>query len=105
MATASSFRTNVDTMQSASQRVEEVADAVDAALRNLDSRIQPVVGTWSSDTSTAYIQLHQRWTEQARRLRLVLVDIAAGIRQNASNYGTNESELTAAVTRMSGQLG
>jgi WXG100 family type VII secretion target len=104
MATASSFRTNVDTMQSASQRVEQVADAIDRLLRDLDSQIQPVITTWSSDSAAAYLRLHGQWTEQARKLRTVLTDIAGGLSENAKTYAENETVLTAAVTRMSGQF-
>jgi WXG100 family type VII secretion target len=104
MPTTSSFVTEVSTMQVAAQHVNEVADAIDAELRALDNRIQPITGTWSGAGSQSFMVLHQRWVENAAKLRQVLGEISQGLTQNATRYQTNEDEVVAQMTRTAGQL-
>lgn len=105
MSTASSFLTEVSTMQVAAQHVNEVAEQIDAELRNLDNRIQPITATWQGAGAASYMALHQRWTDDQRKLRQVLAEISQGITQNATRYQTNEDEVAAAMARTSSQLG
>jgi WXG100 family type VII secretion target len=104
MPITSSFQTDVATMQTASRHVDEVANAIDGELRALDNRIQPIASTWRGAAATSYMQLHERWTQDATKLRQVLAEISMGLTQNATRYQTNEDDVTAQMTRTAGQL-
>lgn len=104
MAITSSFQTEVATMEVAARRVDEVAAAIEAELRSLDSRIQPITSTWRGAAATAYLSLHERWTADATRLRQVLAEISLGLNQNATRYQTNEDQVAAQMARTAGSL-
>ena len=104
MPITSSFQTEVATMQVAARHVDEVANAIDAELRALDNRIQPITSTWRGQGATAYMSLHERWTQDASKLRQVLAEISQGLTQNATRYQTNEDDVASAMARTAGQL-
>jgi WXG100 family type VII secretion target len=104
MPITSSFQTEVATMQVAARHVDEVANAIDAELRALDNRIQPITSTWRGAAASAYLSLHERWTQNTRELRQVLAEISMGLGQNAVRYQTNEDEVSAQMARTAGQL-
>lgn len=104
MGITSSFQTEVATMQVAARHVDEVANAIDAELRALDNRIQPITSTWRGEGATAYLSLHERWMQDAAKLRQVLAEISLGLGQNATRYQTNEQDVAAAMARTAGQL-
>lgn len=104
MPVGSSFITEVQTMETASKHVTNVADAIEQELRSLDGKIQPVTGSWSGAGSAAYLALHQRWVEETRKLRTVLGEISQGLHQNAVRYQTNEDEVVAQMNRAAAQF-
>jgi WXG100 family type VII secretion target len=104
VAIQNAFQTEVATMEVAARHVDEVASAIDAELRSLDNRIQPITGSWRGAAASSYLQLHMRWTEDATKLRQVLAEISQGLKQNAIRYQTNEDEVAAQMTRTAGQL-
>ena len=104
MPITSSFQTEVATMQVAARHVDDVANAIDAELRALDNRIQPITSTWRGAAATAYLTLHERWTQDATKLRHVLAEISQGLTQNATRYQTNEDAVAGQMTRTAGQL-
>ena len=104
MAATSSFQTDVATMQVSARHVDEVANAIDAELRALDSRIQPITSSWRGAGASAFMTLHERWTQDATKLRQVLAEISQGLVQNATRYQGNEDDVVAQMTRTAGQL-
>ncbi len=104
MAITSSFQTEVATMETAARRVDEVANSIEAQLRDLDNRIQPITSSWRGAAASAYLALHQRWTEDATKLRQVLAEISLGVSQNASRYQVNEDDVASQMVRTTGQL-
>ena len=104
MPITSSFQTEVATMEVASRRVDEVANAIEAELRALDNRIQPITSTWRGAAASSYLALHQRWTTDTTKLRQVLAEISLGLNQNAQRYQTNEDAVAAQMARTAGQL-
>ena len=79
-------------MQVAARHVDEVANAIDAELRALDNRIQPITSSWRGAAASSYLSLHERWTQDATKLRQVLAEISQGLTQNATRYQTNEDD-------------
>lgn len=104
MPITSSFQTEVATMQVAARHVDEVANAIDGELRALDNRIQPITSTWRGEGASAYLALHERWTQDATKLRQVLAEISQGLTQNATRYQTNEQDVASQMARTAGQL-
>jgi WXG100 family type VII secretion target len=104
MPVTSSFQTDVATMQVAARHVDEVADGIDRDLRSLDDRIRPITGSWRGAGASAYMALHERWLEDARKLRQVLAEISQGLTQNATRYQTHEDAVAQDMTRTAGQL-
>jgi WXG100 family type VII secretion target len=104
MTITSSFQTEVATMEVAARRVDEVANAIEAELRALDNRIQPITSTWRGAAATAYLTLHEKWTTDATKLRQVLAEISLGLGQNATRYQTNEDQVASQMARTAGSL-
>ena len=104
MPITSSFQTEVATMEVAARRVDEVANAIDAELRALDNRIQPITSSWRGAAASSYLSLHERWTTDAQKLRQVLAEISQGLGQNATRYQTNEDAVAAQMARTAGSL-
>lgn len=104
MTVSSAFTTETATMNVAAQRVNDVADAVEAELRALDNRIQPITSSWRGAAASAYLALHARWTLDARELRTVLGEISQALTQNATRYQTTEDDVAAQMTRVSSTL-
>jgi WXG100 family type VII secretion target len=104
MPISASFRTEVGTTQVAARHVDEVANAIDGELRALDNRIQPITSTWSGPAASAFMALHERWLQDATKLRQVLGEISQGLVQNANLYQANEDQAAAAATNVMRQL-
>jgi WXG100 family type VII secretion target len=104
MPITSSFQTETATMTVAARHVDEVANAIDAELRALDNRIQPITSSWRGAAASSYMGLHQRWTEDTRKLRQVLAEISQSLGQNSVRYQTNEDDVAAQMARTAGQL-
>ncbi len=104
MPIQSAFHTEVATMEVAARHVDEVANAIDAELRALDNRIQPITSTWRGAGASSYLALHTKWTQDAQKLRQVLAEISMGLTQNAGRYQVNEDEVAAQMARTAGQL-
>jgi WXG100 family type VII secretion target len=104
MPITSSFQTEVAAMDVAARHVDEVANAIDAELRALDNRIQPITSSWRGAAASSYLALHERWTQDATKLRQVLAEISHGLKQNATRYQTNEDDVAAQMARTAGQL-
>jgi WXG100 family type VII secretion target len=98
------FVTDISTMDTASSRVEEVANAIAQELRSLDNRIQPVTSQWRGDAATAYMSLHQTWIEDTSRLRQTLSEIAEVIKVASKNYKAQEDAVAAGANRIKGAL-
>ena len=105
MSTQSHFLTDFDTMRAAAQHVDEVAAAIDAELRALNGRIQPITSSWSGAGSAAFQNLHMRWGENQAKLRQTLAEIAQGIKESADRYHVQEDAVVATMQRQTSNLG
>ena len=99
MSVTSSFQTDVSTMGVAARHVEEVASGIEAELRGLDNRIQPITSTWRGAAATSYLGLHERWMQDTTKLRTVLSEISTGLQQNANSYQVNEDDVVGQMQR------
>jgi WXG100 family type VII secretion target len=104
MAAGNAFVTDMATMQVAAKHVDEVANSIDGELRRLDGQIQPIMSSWKGAGASAYMALHERYTQDATKLRQVLAEISQSLVQNATRYQNNEDAVVAQMTRTAGQL-
>lgn len=104
MAIQGSYGTELDVMQQAARRVDEVANAIDGELRALDNRIQPITSSWRGAAASAYMNLHQRWTDDANKLRATLAEISETVKRNAISYQLAEDENSSQAARIAGSL-
>jgi WXG100 family type VII secretion target len=104
MPIQSSFQTDVATMTTAARHVDEVANSIDGELRALDARIQPITSTWRGAAAASYMQLHEKWTQDAMKLRQVLAEISQGLVQNSTRYDQNEQDVTSAMRNITASL-
>ncbi|MFV0307255.1 MAG: WXG100 family type VII secretion target [Desertimonas sp.] len=104
MTVSSSFTTETATMGVAARHVDEVAESIAAELRSLDNRIQPITGSWRGAAATAYMALHNRWTQDATELRTVLGEISLALTQNSTRYQTTEDDVAAQMGRIATSL-
>jgi WXG100 family type VII secretion target len=104
MAEGNAFKTDMATMQVAAKHVDEVANSIDGELRRLDGQIQPIMGSWKGAGASAYMALHERYNEDARKLRQVLAEISQSLVQNATRYQNNEDAVVAKLKQTTGRL-
>ncbi|MEL6893321.1 MAG: WXG100 family type VII secretion target [Actinomycetota bacterium] len=104
MTIQSAFQTEVATMEVAARHVDEVAAAIDAEMRSLDNRIQPITSSWRGAGASSYMALHLRWMENSKQLQQVLREISQGITTNAKRYQVSEDEVVAQMGRTASQL-
>jgi WXG100 family type VII secretion target len=101
---ATSYQTDMSTMQVASQHVEEVSASIQAQLSQLENQIMPVASQWVGSGGSAFQALHERWQQDAAKINQVLAQIAQGIRLNASQYSQAEDAASSSMNRTAAQL-
>lgn len=101
---AGSFRTELPTMQQASQHVFQVNDQIQAQLRSLWSRLEPLAGSWQGVAATSFTTLHERWQADAAKLNTALRGIGEALVANQRNYATSEDTNQSGFSRITSQL-
>ncbi len=104
MSNGNAFVTEVGTMSQAARHVDEVANNIQAELNSLDNRIQPIASTWRGQGASAFMALHTRFVEDARKLRQVLAEISQGLDQSGKRYQSQEDAVAQQMTRTMGAL-
>jgi WXG100 family type VII secretion target len=105
MSGAGSFQTDVATMQVASGHVYEVNEQVQAQLRDLLHRLDPLLGTWQGAAATSFHALTERWHQNATQLNAALRGIGDGLVQSQRNYASSEDANQQGFTGVAGHLG
>ena len=54
--------------------------------------------------ASAYMNLHQRWTDDANKLRATLGEISETVKRNAISYQLAEDENSSQAARIAGSL-
>ncbi|MGH3329610.1 MAG: WXG100 family type VII secretion target [Streptomycetales bacterium] len=99
------FRTELPTMQAASQHVYEVNEQIQSQLSGLLSRLEPLASQWQGEAAMSFQQLKQRWHENATKLNTALRGIGDGMVANTANYQAAEDENRQGFTGISSALG
>ncbi len=99
-----SFKTELPTMQAASQHVYEVNGLIQGQLSSLLTRLEPLMSTWQGGAASSFHALKIQWHENATKLNSVLHDVGDGLVKTHGNYQTVETTNTDGFTRMTGGL-
>jgi WXG100 family type VII secretion target len=101
---ANSFKTELPTMQAASQHVYEVNSQIQTQLASLLARLEPLMSTWQGGAATSFQALKIQWHDNATTLNAVLREIGDGLVRTHANYHSTETTNTEGFTRMTSGL-
>ncbi|MGH2787374.1 MAG: WXG100 family type VII secretion target [Actinomycetota bacterium] len=100
-----SFRTQLPTMQAASQHVYQVNEEIQGQLASLLSRLEPLASTWQGEAAMSFSQLKLRWNDNATKLNQALRGIGDAIVANTRNYQSSDDQNREGFTGISSVLG
>jgi WXG100 family type VII secretion target len=100
-----SFKTELATMQAASQHVVEVKDQIQSQLTGLLTRLEPLQGAWKGEGATSFNALLERWHQDASQLNTVLGSIGERLSQTHSNITQTEGEVGQSFNTITSRLG
>jgi len=101
----SNFRTELATMQTASQHVYDVNAQIQSQLSNLLARLDPLMGTWQGSAATSFHALKDRWHQDATQLNATLRAIGDGLVKVQGNYQATEDTSQQSFTSITRKLG
>jgi early secretory antigenic target protein ESAT-6 len=101
----SNFRTELSTMQTAAQHVYDVNAQIQSQLSNLQSRLDPLMGTWQGSAATSFQVLKERWHQDATQLNAALRAIGEGLVKVHGNYQATEQSNEQGFTSITRKLG
>jgi WXG100 family type VII secretion target len=101
----SNFRTELSTMQAASQHVFDVNAQIQSQLSNLLARLDPLMGTWQGSAATSFQVLKDRWHQDATQLNAALRGIGEGLVKVHGNYQATEEASQQSFTSITRKLG
>jgi WXG100 family type VII secretion target len=104
MSTGAAFNTELPTMDVASAHVFEVNESVQATLRDLLNRLDPLMSTWQGSAATSFHVLKDRWNDNATKLNDALRSIGDGLVQAETNYAVSDDTNNAGFTGITGNL-
>jgi WXG100 family type VII secretion target len=101
----SNFRTDLSTMQTAAQHVYDVNAQIQSQLTSLQSRLDPLMGTWQGSAATSFQVLKERWHQDATQLNAALRAIGEGLVKVHGNYQATEQSNQQGFTSITRKLG
>jgi WXG100 family type VII secretion target len=101
---ANSFLTGSAEMQQAVSSMEEVNQALQANLKNLQSEVEQVAGAWRGTAATAFANLMEKFNEDATKLNQDLEQISTAVSGNQKTYQAQEDTTHSSMTQILGGL-
>lgn len=93
-----SFKTSVDTMNTAANHVATTNADIQGDLNRLRGIVDEVRGSWKGQAQSAFDGLMQRWDENAKKLNDALLEISNNIKSNARSFDTTDTDNAAAFS-------
>lgn len=100
-----SFRTELPTMQAASQHVFGVNEQIQGQLSSLLGRLEPLAGAWQGEASSSFTVLREQWHTSALKLNDALRSIGEALVASQGNYANSEETNRAGFSGISSVLG
>jgi WXG100 family type VII secretion target len=93
----SHYGVSLDESRKAAQQVQQVKEELSAELNSLRSQLAPLEGQWSGAAQAAYMQLQERWNEDATKLFNALDEIGQALLGNVNTYSQTEDANAAQI--------
>src|SRR5260370_537526 len=101
----SNFRTELSAMQTAAQHVFDVNAQIQSQLSSLQSRLDPLMGTWQGSAATSFQVLKERWHQDATQPNAPLRPICEALVKVHGNYQAAEETRQQSFTSITRKLG
>jgi WXG100 family type VII secretion target len=86
------FGADADVMARASSQVDEVKSNIEQAVRQLQSNVEPVLGSWQGQAATVFRRLMDAFQENAHTITSKLDEIGQNIRTSGQTYSQKDEE-------------
>jgi WXG100 family type VII secretion target len=86
------FGTDADMMAKASQQVDEVRSNVEQAVRQLQSQVEPVLGSWQGQAASVFRRLMDAFQQNAQTITQRLGEIGENIQSSGKTYSQQDEE-------------
>jgi WXG100 family type VII secretion target len=101
---ANSFQTGSAEMQQAVSSMEQVNQALQGNLKNLQSEVEQVASAWQGTAATAFANLMEKFNDDASKLNQDLEQIATAVSGNQKNYQAQEDSAQSSMSQILGGL-
>lgn len=101
----SGFGADADVMARASGQVDEVKSDIEQAVRQLQSNIEPVMGSWQGSAAQVFRRLMDSFQENAKTITTKLDEIGQNIRSSGQTYAQKDEEHQQEMSKIEGLLG
>jgi WXG100 family type VII secretion target len=101
---AAQFTTGSPEMLQAVQSMEQVNQALQGNLKNLQSEVDGVSGQWSGAAASAFTTLMAKFNEDGAKLNTDLQQIAEAVGSNQKAYQASEDEQQSSMSQILGGL-
>jgi WXG100 family type VII secretion target len=93
------------TLTRAAGLVAEAKQDFDSMSKTLDGQIAGLQGKWAGAGGTAFISLHQAWTEKQRVITTALNEFEASLTSTERDNVNTDDTQSSNYTRVAGRLG
>ncbi|MCL1842013.1 MAG: WXG100 family type VII secretion target [Propionibacteriaceae bacterium] len=83
---------NHGALDNTSTQLTNDANAIQATLDELDSKIQQLLGSWSGDAQTAYTQAKNKWSSAMTEIRQTLSTISTQLSEANDQFGSIDKQ-------------
>lgn len=102
--TGGGYETGIPDMETAVKHVNEVAQAIDRRLRQLQDQVSEAMNTWKGSGSSSWDTLMARYDDDATKLNQALQSIAVLINDSSVILGKVETDNVDKMTRIASRL-
>lgn len=102
---ASGYGTELQTMEAASNHVLDVNQQIQSQLKSLMAKIEPLSSSWKGASQVSFMQLQQRWQDNAQKLNTALIDISEALSRSKATYQASDEAQASNFGGISGALG
>lgn len=99
------FATGSAELQKAGQQMMQTNQELMSNLQKMMGEVEQIQSTWSGTAATAFQNLMERFSTDAKSLNTSLENIATAIDTNAKNYAQQEQEAQQSISQISAALG
>lgn len=99
------FSADADVMARASSQVDEVKSNIEQAVRQLQSNIEPVLGSWQGQAASVFRRLMDAFQQNAQTITQKLDEIGQSIHSSGQTYAQKDEEHQQQLSSIESMLG